>query len=91
MTRNSRGARGSLGRAELGSVPLHLCTSSDWWAADYSNHIQEGDLLMTKRAFRPPRWRLHVALPICPFGPGKRLLSPSNVPTELNNDEKGNS
>ena len=33
-------------------------------------------------------WQLHVAIPICPFGPGKRLLSPSNARKELNSDEK---
>ncbi len=36
-------------------------------------------------------WQHHIALPTCPFGPEKRLLSPSNVPKELNSDEKGNS
>ena len=47
--------------------------------------------ILPKDIFRPPGWQLHIARPIWPFGPGKRLLSPSNVRQELNSDEKGNS
>jgi predicted secreted hydrolase len=79
MTRDSRGTRGSLGRAELGSEPLHRRTYGDWRVANDYNHIQEGDLHMTKRHL-PPAWGvLHIARPIWLFGPGKRLPSPSNV------------
>ena len=35
--------------------------------------------ILPRDIFRPPGWQLHIALPIWPFGPGKRLLSPSNV------------
>jgi hypothetical protein len=49
----SKGARGSFGRTELGSVPLHRHTSSHWRAADCSNHIQGGNIHITQRHFPP--------------------------------------
>lgn len=74
-----RGARRSLGRTELGSVALHRHTSRHWRAVDWFNYIQENTFISLKYIFRPPERRLQIVLPIWPFGPGKRFLSPSNV------------
>jgi hypothetical protein len=77
------GARGSLGRGELGSVGLDLRISEFWRAGHYDHNILDKETFEPPYKDPPPALvATNTALPKRAFAHEKRLLSPC-IPSHL--------